>query len=361
MNSNLQEKLGLQCPIVQAPMAGGPTTPRLVASVAAAGALGSFGLAYSTPEQIHSQCRDFQNECADRRLNPDCGWNANFFVFPEVVEPDLERLDRAKKQLESLGRRVAIDAQAMQHETQLPDLREQITAALAYQPSVVSLHLGIPPDEIIALIHAAGCYVALSATSLDEGLRVQEAGADFIVAQGIEAGGHRGIFDPDASDDKLGVADLVAQLVTRCDLPVIASGGIMNGADIAKLRIAGADAVQMGSAFLTVDECGSCDTYRAAIDKIGDRDTQLTCGFSGRPARGIRNLFIDATVSNEAVLKFPIQNSLTASMRKAAAGMDDFELMSLWAGANYRQARYCSAAQLLRELQKEMLVALEKA
>lgn len=340
-------------------MAGGPTTPELVAAVAGAGALGSFGLAYSTPQQIDSQCQAFQKECADRQLNSDCGWNANFFVFPEVAEPDPSHVDRAKKQLESLGRRVAIDAEAMQHETQLPDLREQVTAALAYKPSVVSLHLGIPAVEIIELIHAADCYVALSATSLEEGQRVQEAGADFIVAQGIEAGGHRGIFDPDADDDELSVVELVAQLASECELPVIASGGIMNGADIVKLRIAGADAVQMGSAFLTVDECGSCQTYRAAIDKIGDRDTQLTRGFSGRPARGIRNLFIDSCESSKATLKFPIQNTLTASMRKAAAGLSDFELMSLWAGTNYQQARHCSAAQLIEALQREMLVAFK--
>ncbi len=358
MNSIVQNRLRLKCAIVQAPMAGGPTTPELVASVAAAGALGSFGFAYSTVEQIHGQCRALQKECAKRKLATDCGWNANFFVFPEVVEPQAKLVDQAKKQLESLGRRVSIDAQAMQHRTELPDLREQVKAALGYEPSLVSLHLGIPPAAIIELIHAAGVAVALSATSLDEAKEVESAGADFIVAQGIEAGGHRGVFDPFSADEKLPLAELVSEITSHCALPVIASGGIMNGADIVALRKRGADAVQMGTAFLTVDECGSRDIYRAASSQLADRGTQLTRCFSGRPARGIANLFMQVTENSNATLAFPLQNSLTASIRKAASLENDFELMSLWAGVNYHQSRHCSAAQLIDDLQREMHSAL---
>ena len=353
MKSILQDKLSLECCIVQAPMAGGPTTAELVASVTAGGALGSFGFAYSTPEQIHTQCGAFRSLCKDMQLAPDCGWNANFFVFPEVASPSGSSVAAAVQHLEPLARRVDVDPDAMTHSSPVPDLHDQIEAALGYKPSLISFHLGIPPVDIIERIHAAGCYVALSATCLSEAQAVQLAGADFIVAQGFEAGGHRGIFDPSGDDEKLGISDLVEVLTESCGLPVIASGGIMNGRDIASIMRTGADAVQMGSAFLTVDECGSHEAYRSAIESIGERDTTLTLGFSGRPARGIRNLFIDTMDGVDAVLPFPLQNSLTGAMRKAATGSKDFELMSLWAGCNYALARNCSTAQLLQELRQE--------
>jgi len=335
-------------------MAGGPTTAELLAAVTKAGALGSFGLAYSTPEQIHEQCQAYRKLCGERKLDSSCGWNANFFVFPEVVEPSLVSVEEAVKNLEPLARRVSVSADALLHETRLPQLRDQIEAALAYQPSLISFHLGIPPADIVSTIHAAGCCVAMSATALPEAKLVEAAGADFIVAQGYEAGGHRGVFDPAAHDEMLGISELVEVLSVNCKIPVIASGGIMNGQDIVAIMGKGADAVQMGSAFLTVDECGSQTAYRAAIESIGERDTQLTLGFSGRPARGISNLFMDSTKNTDKVLPFPWQNSLTGAIRKAAGGAQDFELMSLWAGTNYKKARSCSAAQLIEALQREM-------
>lgn len=358
MNSILQSKLGLECAIVQAPMAGGPTTPELLVAVTEAGALGSFGFAYSSAEQIHTQCQAYRRLCADRKLAPDCGWNANFFVFPEVLEPADTTVVAAVKCLEPLARRVSVDADAMTHQSCLPTLHDQIEAALAYKPSLISFHLGIPPLDLVEMIHAAGCHVAMSATSVIEAKSVQAAGADFIVAQGYEAGGHRGIFDPQGNDEKLAIAGLVEKLTANCELPVIASGGIMNGQDIASIIRTGADAVQMGSAFLTVDECGSQEVYRAAINSFGERDTRLTRGFSGRPARGIRNLFIDSMDGADTVLPFPWQNSLTGALRKAAGGSKDFELMSLWAGSNYSQARNCSTAQLIQELRQETADAL---
>ena len=165
------------------------------------------------------------------------------------------------------------------------------------------------------------------------------------------------MFDPEAKDKQQGIAELVETLKKRCDVPVIASGGIMTGADIVAIRACGADAVQMGSAFLTTDECGSRDIYRSAIEKMADRDSGFTVGFSGRPARGIQNIFIDTLQDSEAVLPFPLQNTLTGSLRKAAGGVNDLELMSLWAGANYQAARNCSVAELISELKREMVQA----
>ena len=198
--------------------------------------------------------------------------------------PEQSRVFAAKKALEPLARRVSVDTDALKADTQLPSLHEQVDAALQYRPSLVSFHLGIPPADLVSHIHSSNCLVAMSATNTDEALQVQSAGTDFIVAQGIEAGGHRGVFDPEAKDKQQGIAELVETLKKRCDVPVIASGGIMTGADIVAIRACGADAVQMGSAFLTTDECGSRDIYRSAIEKMADRDSGFTVGFSGRPA-----------------------------------------------------------------------------
>jgi len=153
------------------------------------------------------------------------------------------------------------------------------------------------------MVKSAGCLIALSATSLEEARQVEASGADFIVAQGYEAGGHRGIFNPSADDHKLGVEELVNVITAKCDLPVIAAGGIMHGSDIATVLNSGADAVQMGSAFLTVEECGSSNTYRR---------------------------------------------------------VNDFELMSLWAGTGFQKARNCTAAELIDALQQETEQALTR-
>lgn len=351
VKSKLQARLDLRCNIVQAPMAGGPTTPELVAAVTSAGALGSFGLAYSNAAQIRALCDEFRGLCEVHGLQQDCGWNANFFVFPQVPEPETDVVIGAVKNLQPLAMRAEIDTNALTHATQLPELSDQVSAALAYKPSLVSFHLGIPAKGVIEMVRNAGACIALSATCLKEAIAVQAAGADFIVAQGYEAGGHRGMFDPTTEDEMLGTVDLVEAIAKECDTPVIAAGGIMTGSDIAIALSSGADAVQMGSAFLTVEECGSCATYRAVLDSIGDRDTRITTGFSGRPARGISNLFIDSIGSE--ILPFPWQNSLTGALRKAAGSKKDFELMSLWAGTEYRKARNCTTAELIDALVHE--------
>jgi len=197
----------------------------------------------------------------------------------------------------------------------------------------------------------------VTATSAAEAQLIKAAGVDFIVAQGLEAGGHRGTFDSESDTVKLSTIELVRQLVAGIDLPVIAAGGIMTGADIATHRKAGADAVQLGSAFLTVDECGVRDLYRETLVTFKNRPTEVTTGFSGRPARGISNQFIETMASSESNrLPFPWQNSLTGPMRKAAGAVQDLELMSLWAGENYGQARNCSAAELIESLEQEAKV-----
>ena len=352
MNSTLKDQLGLRHAIVQAPMAGGPTTAELVTAVSSAGALGSFGFAYSTPEQIHTQCKSMQ------QIDSNSVWNANFFVFPPASALQENDLASAIKSLQPLCQRVSVDAESLDASTALPVLSQQLEAALQYRPRLVSFHLGIPTSEILNTVRRTNALIALSATSVAEALQCQQAGANFIVAQGIEAGGHRGIFDPSNQDEKLTTLELVRQLSKQCSIPIIAAGGIMSGGDIVAAHRTGADAVEMGSAFLTVDEAGSSTVYRAAIKQLGNRDTVITRGFSGRPARGIKNLFTDTT-EQTSVLAFPHQNALTASLRKAAAANSDYELLSLWAGSAYRKARHCSAVRLVEQLQDEITQAMD--
>lgn len=153
---------------------------------------------------------------------------------------------------------------------------------------------------------------------------------------------------------KASTAELVKILRCEVDIPVIAAGGIMNGEHIRKIREAGADAVQLGTAFLTAEESGVCEQYRTAVTKFEDRATGLTTAFSGRPARGIRNMFMDKVDPTHAqVLPFPLQNSLTSTIRKEAQAQGDHELLSLWAGTNFSQARFGTVAQLLDELESE--------
>ena len=351
MNSTLKDRLELGHAIVQAPMAGGPTTAELVSAVSSAGALGSFGFAYSTPEQIHTQCQSMQ------QIDSSCLWNANFFVFPTTSALQENDLNSARKSLQPLCQRVGVDAESLNASASLPVLSQQLEAALEYQPRLVSFHLGIPSADILDTVRSTNAAIALSATSVTEALQCQRAGADFIVAQGIEAGGHRGIFEPSNQDEKLTTMELARQLSAQCSVPIIAAGGIMNGSDIVAAQRAGADAVQMGSAFLTVDEAGTSAVYRSAIKQLDNRDTTITHGFSGRPARGIQNLFTDTT-EQASVLAFPHQNALTASLRKAAADNSDYELLSLWAGSAYHKARHCSAGQLIEQLQSEITQAL---
>jgi len=339
--------------MVQAPMAGGPTTPELVAAVSEAGALGSFGFAYTTPEQIHTQCQALMDLAKDQKAR----WNANFFIFPQSEEPGAERVALAKSALEPFGQKLGLNAKEFSHVGSLPNLADQVEAALTYNPALVSFHFGVPVKALIDDIQKAGCKVAVTATSLTEAQEIEAAGVDFIVAQGVEAGGHRGVFDTELDSVQLSTIELVKQLVAGIELPVIAAGGIMTSADIAMHRQAGADAVQLGSAFLTVDECGVCDLYRDALVAFKDRATQVTTGFSGRPARGISNQFIETMASSErSRLPFPWQNTLTGAMRKAAGTKQDLELMSLWAGENYRQAKNCSAAELIKSLTAESVV-----
>jgi len=326
-------------------MAGGITTPQLVAAVANHGGVGSFGFAYSTPEKIHADLVAAQSLTSGPI-------NANFFVFSPVILPSEQVQTNAMQALRSLGVDGA-QSLSIPAEPFYPDLMQQLEPIWSARPAILSFHFGLPPDGVIAKAHALGIAVGISATNLTEALAIESADADFVVAQGIEAGGHRGQFDFQANDERLSTLELTAQLAKHCRIPIVAAGGIMNGAHIQNALAKGAQAVQMGTAFLCCDESGTPPSYRHYLLHKQDRPTTLTNAFSGRLARGMENTFT-RTMQDQATLPFPIQNTLTGPLRQWAGAQNDAEYQSLWAGTAYAQVRSMSTKDVMQQLHDEI-------
>jgi nitronate monooxygenase len=338
----------LACPIVLAPMAGGPNTPALAAAVANAGGLASFGFAYSTPERIAA-------DLAATRALTKGPVNANFFVFRPVPPPATDEAARAVAALEALpgaaGLKLAAPIPPF-----FPDLTSQLEPVWRLRPEVLTFHFGLPPPGVIERARALGINVGVTATRPAEARAIAAAGADFVVVQGSEAGGHCGVFAPGEPGDWLPVLDLVRSIRRVTDLPLVAAGGLMNGADIRAVLAAGAEAAQLGTAFLATTESGASAAHRRYLLEERARGTVLTRAFSGRYARGIRNTFTDR-MSGAQLLGFPLQNSLTTTLRKAAVERDDGEYQSLWAGAHYARCRGGCARELVRRLVAELEAA----
>ncbi len=335
----------LALPLIQAPMAGGITTPQLVAAVANQGGVGSFGFAYSAPEKIHTDLVAAQSLTSGPI-------NANFFVFNPVRLPSDQTQKNAIEALRSLNVD-GVQSLTIPAEPFYPSLMDQLEPIWKARPAILSFHFGLPPEGVIEKAHALGIAVGISATSLTEALAIESAHADFIVAQGIEAGGHRGQFDLQAKDEALRALELTAQLVKHCRIPIVAAGGIMTGADINAALSKGAQAAQMGTAFLCCDESGTPSSYRHYLLHKQNRSTTLTKAFSGRLARGIENTFT-RTMQDQATLPFPIQNTLTGPLRQWAAAQQDAEYQSLWAGTAYAQIRSMPTQELMQQLRDEI-------
>ena len=326
-------------------MAGGITTPQLVAAVANNGGVGSFGFAYSAPEKI-------QADLVMAQSLTDGPINANFFVFSPVCLPSDQMQTKAMQALRSLDVN-GVQSLTIPAEPFYPDLMKQLEPIWKTRPAILSFHFGLPPEGVIEKAHALGIAVSISATSLTEALAIEAVNADFIIAQGIEAGGHRGQFDVRAKDEALNTLELTAQLTQHCRIPIVAAGGIMTGAHIQNALAKGAQAVQMGTAFLCCDESGTPPSYRHYLIQKQDRSTTLTKAFSGRLARGIENTFT-RTMKDQTTLPFPIQNTMTGPLRQWASKQQDAEYQSLWAGTSYAQVRSMSTKDLMQQLRKEI-------
>lgn len=334
----------LRVPIIQAPMAGGINTPALVAAVANAGGMGSFGFAYSSPQKINDDL------VAAKKLTSG-PLNANFFVFNAVPTPSVELQHQAIAALKRLP--CAQDLRlACPEPPYFPDLNAMLEPVWLHRPAVVTFHFGLPQPSVLERARQLGIAVGVSATCLAEGQAIEQAGADFVVAQGIEAGGHRGTFQPDPLDEDLPTLSLVRQLSKALRIPVVAAGGLMTGQDVALAMAAGATAAQLGTAFLVCDESGASPAHKHFLLTKPTRGTTFTHAFSGRRAQGLRNTFIDA-MHGQPHLPFPLQNTLTTLLRQHAVQHDDGEHQSLWAGRAYAQARPMSTQRLMEVLDQE--------
>ena len=338
----------LRVPVISDPMAGGLNNPKMAAAVVQAGGVGSFGFAYSTPEKIESDLHTTQN-----LLNGSvAALNANFFVFKSIHAPDSQIMEAARESLSQLGFVPQSDIQIPKAPF-FPELDAQIEPIWRVKPRILTFHFGIPEIHIVEKAKELGIFVGITATSIVEAKKIQAAGADFIVAQGVEAGGHRGVFDTDVLDEKLVAQELLLALKKEVNIPIVIAGGVMTAMDVKKMIHLGADAVQMGSAFLTTHESTASTAHKRYLLNFPERGSVYTKVFSGRLAQGIRNNFIEQ-MAGKAILPFPVQNTMTGVIRQKAVQLDDGEYQSLWCGSNYQKCQNISIEELMQSIHLEL-------
>ncbi|WP_349956259.1 nitronate monooxygenase [Rhizobium sp. ZPR3] len=342
-DSNLFQQLGLKHPLIVAPMAGGPSSAELVAATSAAGALGAMGGAYYNAAAIEAFA-------AQVRQRTDKPFSINLFIphsIPEVaadrVEQAAEATARYRQELELASPQLAPPYEE--------DFDTQFEAALRLKPACLSFVFGLLPADHVREAKKAGIPLIGTATTLEEARALEGSGMDAVVLQGFEAGGHRGIFDARAADPEIGLRDLLDQCVGIIRVPLIAAGGIMTTGDIRAALQAGAQAVQMGTAFLACSEAGTSAPYRKKLLETPDRNTRTTRAFSGRFARGIENRFMDEMDGKpDAILPFPAQNKFTRDMRGASTAKGSPDFLSLWSGTGKGELWQGSAAELIARL-----------
>ena len=345
---SLLERLCTTVPIIQAPMAG-VSTPQLAAAVSTAGALGSLGLGAAGARVAWEMIQDV-------RALTSRPFNVNVFVH-QRPEPDAARetawLDALAPEFRKFEAEPPPRLQAVYRSFAEDDeMRAMLVSEAA---PVVSFHFGLPDAETAAALKAVGCVLLASATNLTEAHACREAGMDAVVAQGWEAGGHRGVFDPQAADDQLGVAALTRLLVVRSGLPVIAAGGIMDGRGVRAVLDLGAVAAQLGTAFVACPESGADDAYRAALNGPGAHHTVMTSAISGRPARCLGNRFTQwAARALASPPAYPVAYDAGKALNTAAKTAGEFGYGAQWAGQGAPLSRSMPAAKLVATLAAEM-------
>ena len=309
-------------PIWMAPMAGEAASAALVAAVSAAGGFGQLGAAYLAPARIVEVAADIRA----RTLRP---FGINLFC-PQPWAPDAAALDAYLARLAPWHDELGLPA-PVRPERFEEDFEAQLAATIAAQPAVISFVMGDPGAARVAALKAQGFKVVGTATQVAEGLALQASGVDAVVAQGCEAGGHRGGFLGTPEGALIGTMALVPLLVDALDIPVLAAGGIADARGVAAAQALGASGVTVGTAFLLVDECPLSPAYRAALLAADDADSTLTRAFSGRLARGLANR-VTRALDGVALPAFPQPNAASRALRQGAAKTGQADFISLWAG-----------------------------
>ena len=340
---NLRELFGIHLPIIQAPMAG-VQAGALAAACSQAGALGSLPCAMLSPEAVRAEIDLIKS----RTGNP---FNVNYFCH-EPPPPDPAREAAWRKALGPYYEEFGIDVATIPAGPgRAPFTSEAADILEAYKPAVVSFHFGLPRDALLARVKSWGSKVVSSATTVEEARWLEARGVDAIIAQGLEAGGHRGIFLSDDLTTQVGTFALLPQVVRAVKVPVIAAGGIADAQGVAAAMALGAAGVQVGTAFMLCPEATTSALHRAALKSEGARHTALTNLFTGRPARGIVNRVIrEMGAINPAVPAFPLATAAIGPLRAKAEARASGDFSPLWSGQNPEGCREVPAAQLVAAL-----------
>jgi nitronate monooxygenase len=335
----------MEHPVIQAPMAG-TSTPALAAAVSNAGGLGSLGIGSLSADGARKMIGETQaltyrafnvNLFCHQSPAPDAAGDARWI---EGLRPEFQKFDaKPPATLTEIYQSFLADDAMME-------------ALLATRPKVVSFHFGLPQREKITALKKTGAILISSATSLGEARAAEAVGMDAVVAQGFEAGGHRGIFDPALPDDQLSMAVLTEILADRISIPVIAAGGIMNGAGIAAALKLGAVAAQLGTAFIGCPESSADAGYRAALASDAAQHTAMTAAISGRPARCLANKF--TPIKDDIAAAYPRAYDAGKALNAAAKAKGEFGYGAQWAGQGAPLARALPAGELMAELIREM-------
>jgi nitronate monooxygenase len=345
--TSLSKLLNIRLPIIQAPMAGGITTPALVSAVSNAGGLGELGAAYSSPAQIQKDIQAIKQQTSQP-------FAVNLFT-PQAHQATLDQIQAMVTILEGIFENTHIPSDKIK-EPYIPLFEQQFKIILEENVPILSFALGTLEEKYIQLCKANNIILIGTATSLQEAKMLERQGIDVIVAQGSEAGGHRSTFQDNLDAPILGLTQLLQELAGQVEIPVVAAGGIMDGKGIVaalKQHVAG---VQLGTAFICCDESAAPVSYKKALLESKQDQTVLTQTFSGRIARAINNQFIEKMQPyEEEVLPFPIQNAITAFIRNEAKEQGNDQLMSLYAGQGHYLCKTLPAAKLIEELNQEVI------
>ena len=345
--TKLLDLLGTRLPIIQAPMAGVQGSALTVA-VCNAGGLGSLPCAMLGPAAMREELATIQRQTA----NP---YNVNFFCHTPPV-PNAEREAAWRAALSPFYRKHGIDPERIPAGPgRLPFSAEAAEVLSEFKPAIVSFHFGLPPTELLARVKALGAKILSSATTVEEALWLEAHGVDAIIAQGLEAGGHRGIFLSEDLTTQLGTFALLPQIVRAVKLPVIAAGGIADARGVAAAMALGAAGVQVGTAYLLCPEATTSALHRAALKSEAARHTALTNVFTGRPARGIMNeVMRQLGPMSSAAPAFPLAAAAIAPLRAKAESEGSGDFSPLWSGENASGCKEVPAGQLTRELAAEL-------
>ena len=330
------------------------STPALVAAVSKAGALGSFGSNQSQPEAM------LQDAEAVRALT-NAPFNMNLFVSKQPAEIDVTAQRGALDAVAGYYREFGLPPPEPVRAPYAPDLEAQLRAIEEIRPAVFTFHLGNLPQEHVHRIQGLGVKVGGSANCIAEARHLEALGVDFIVAQGAEAGGHRGSFLRDPYESLTGTLALARMIVRNVKAPVVAAGGIMDGAGIAAVLALGAQAAWLGTAFLPCTESGASREHKEGVLNSREDTTLVTEKFSGKPARAISNRFIREMDERGAPqLAFPAQNAVTRPLRAAAIKAGNPDFVAMYAGQAAPLSRALPAAELVAALEAETLDALDR-